>query len=121
MRATLAPTRSGSPPAGSLRSTPLTRSGRRGRLVEARCLLRPATNVATDTAAGPDLGQFRLGGCGSALGLGEERLERQDVLLDLAIHYSRELTTIGTGAQRIEVRKLVVPPDAPRLPNPARP
>jgi hypothetical protein len=41
--------------------------------------------------------------------------------LRAAIHYSRELTTIGTGAQRIEVRKLVVPPGAPRLPNPARP
>jgi len=41
--------------------------------------------------------------------------------LRAAIRYSRVLTTIGVGTQRIEVRKLAVPPGAPRLPNPARP
>jgi len=41
--------------------------------------------------------------------------------LRAAVRYSRLLTTIGTGAQRIEVRQVVVPPGAPRLPNPVRP
>jgi len=41
--------------------------------------------------------------------------------LRAAIQYSRVLTTIGAGVQRIEVRQLVVLPGAPRLTNPVRP
>ncbi len=41
--------------------------------------------------------------------------------LRAAIRYGRPLTTIGSGADRIDVLQVVVPAGAPRLPSPVRP
>jgi len=50
-----------------------------------------------------------------------EQLPQGLAQLRAAVRYSEVLTTIGTGPERIEVRKVVVPPDAPVLPSPVRP